>query len=169
MQKGLHTWSPFKSHKTKHSKLTKSKMAQRSAHAWDPFQLGRVGTCGVTQCSLGLLLFFITLDTSQYPTVGLCLGPCGGPRGWAVSHERGAPVAARQAVPGRTPQKSPPRDTYARDGTVRPAGGWRGPPRDGWARRGADRPASGLGRAMPSPIDGPASGMARYGPASGMA
>jgi hypothetical protein len=25
-------------------------------------------------------------------TVGLCLGPYGGPRGWAVSYERGTPV-----------------------------------------------------------------------------
>ena len=28
----------------------------------------------------------------QDPTAGLCLGPYGGPRGWAVSYERGTPV-----------------------------------------------------------------------------
>jgi len=30
----------------------------------------------------------------QDPTVGLCLGPYGGPRGWAFSYERGTPVGA---------------------------------------------------------------------------
>ncbi|KAJ1478951.1 hypothetical protein T484DRAFT_2910247 [Baffinella frigidus] len=29
------------------------------------------------------------------PTVGLCLGPYGGPRGGVVSHERGTPVTQR--------------------------------------------------------------------------
>ena len=31
-------------------------------------------------------------DTPQDPTVGLCLWPCGGPRGWAFSSDRGTPV-----------------------------------------------------------------------------
>ena len=32
---------------------------------------------------------------SQDPSVGLCLGPYGGPRGWAVSYERGTPADKR--------------------------------------------------------------------------
>jgi len=28
----------------------------------------------------------------QDPTVGLCLGPYGSPRGWTVSYERGTPL-----------------------------------------------------------------------------
>jgi len=30
------------------------------------------------------------------PTVGLCLGPCGGPRGWVFSYERGTPELERR-------------------------------------------------------------------------
>ena len=34
----------------------------------------------------------LDIDGVQVSTVGLCIGPCGGPQGGAVSSERGAPV-----------------------------------------------------------------------------
>jgi hypothetical protein len=34
----------------------------------------------------------------QDPTVALRLGPYGGPKGWAVSHERGTPVGVHKRL-----------------------------------------------------------------------
>ena len=34
----------------------------------------------------------IKTDPPQDPTAGLCLDPCGGPKGVSVSYERGTPV-----------------------------------------------------------------------------
>ena len=58
----------------------------------------------------------------QDPTVGVCLGPCGGPRGWMFSYERGTPVGPRQDMNGNFKEGEGEREGREREGGGRVQG-----------------------------------------------
>ena len=69
-------------------------------------------------------------EGSRDPTVGLCPGAYGGPRGAAVSYERGIPIARPRLQRYRAHEKSPPsrtrRQAYAQGLMVVLGCGWFG-------------------------------------------
>ena len=68
-------------------------------------------------------------NTPHGPTVGRCLGPYGGPRGWALFYERGTPPSSRGGpihpevyyeallCEEKVPRRLAAADTYAYRGT----------------------------------------------------
>ena len=49
---------------------------------------------------------YTTARITKSRSVGLCLGPYGGPRGGAVSYEKGTPVAESAVSPGLSPNRN---------------------------------------------------------------
>ena len=63
-------------------------------------------TCRIDSSSPYRGTSLIINSAPLHPTVGLCLGPYGGPRGGAVSYERGTPVPGHLAVPWKESAES---------------------------------------------------------------